>query len=109
MSAGARRIDSVTPATMARTSTRIVTGRRRAKWTSHTSASGPHAIEEGPEVPGRAREQEQRAPHFDPRDRVVDVRLREDALGVGDVDHGRQTGLEPRDGLLLRRAGRGER
>src|SRR4051812_22315119 len=109
MSAGARRSERPAPARIAKTRTRIVMGRRSAMRTSHMSRpSGSRLQEERAEVPRGAREKEQRAADLEPRHRVVDLRLREEALGVSEVDHGREARLETRRCLLLGGTRRGQ-
>src|SRR3954471_8935312 len=110
MSAGARRSESVAPEMMARTSTRIVMGRRSAIRTSHMSGpSRARLRQEGTEIAGGTREEQQRASHLEPRHRVVDLGLREQALRVGHVDHGRKASLEACCGLLFGGSCGGER
>jgi hypothetical protein len=73
-----------------------------------SAASPTRPAEERGQVTARPREEQERAADLETRDRVVDLRLRAESLGVGNVDDGRQPRLVACDRLLLGRSRRRE-
>src|SRR2546430_13155733 len=111
MSTGAWRMASEDERTMARTATRTVTGRLSALSTRNMGSvlpgrDGPDLVEEGSQVAGGPGQEQEPAPDVRAGHGVLDLRLGQQPLGVGDVHHRRQACLVARGGLALRRARR---
>src|ERR1700682_3292861 len=100
MSMGMRRMASNEHIARAATATTIVTGRRSAVSINHMMGS-LSSIQERLQVALRGGDGEQRAPHAEPRQCVVDFGLRQQPLRIGYVHHIAESGTIARRSLLL--------
>ena len=89
MSTGMRSMARIAQSATARSANTTVTGRESEPKTKRMDsrfpgASSPRLGQEGPDIARRRRDGEQPAPDAQPGQCVVDLRLRQQALGVGD-------------------------